>query len=276
MTDYQGKVVAITGAANGIGRQLAKTAAAKGMKLALADIDAPNLALLEKELQAQGTEVITSAFDVRMLEDMEAFANKTLTKYGAVDYFFNNAGVAIRGNILSMSMNDWEWGFDINVMGLVRGIKAFVPRMIEQDKECRIINTASVAGLLITTDSPVYVTSKHAAIALTEVLNTELQTRASKVKASVYCPGYIVTDLHNSERHRPPELANDPDDPYYKSEDYLTKAQGLIDAVTGGIPVEDAIEMVWKALEEDKFYILTHPQYKPFVEYLQQNVLNAM
>lgn len=276
MTQYKGKVAVITGAANGIGRELAKSAAAKGMKLSLADIDAENLKSLIEELSDQGAEVISSIFDVGNYEDMQAFAKKTFTTYGTVDYFFNNAGVAVVGNIWSMSMKDWKWGFDTNVMGLVHGIKSFIPAMLEQDKEARIINTASVAGLLISPNSPVYVASKHAAVALSEVLNMQLQLTGAKVKASVYCPGFIATDLHNSDRHRPAELINDPNETYYQSDDYKTKRQAMVDSVTTGIPVQEAVEMLWKALEEDKFYILTHPQYKPIIEGRMQGILSAM
>lgn len=275
MSDYQGKVVVITGAANGIGRQLAKSCAAKGMKLALADIDAPNLASIEAELKAQGAEVLTAVFDVRSEEDMEAFAKKAFAAYGTVDYFFNNAGVAVVGNIWSMEMKDWKWGFECNVYGLVHGIKAFIPRMLEQDKEAHVINTASIAGMLISPNSPVYVSSKHAAVSLTEVLNLQLQMIGSKIKTHVYCPGFIVTDLHNSNRHRPPELVNDPSDPYYQTEDYLTKVKAMTDSVLGGIQVDEAIDMVWKALEEEKFFILTHPQYKPIVEARMQSIMSS-
>lgn len=274
--DYQGKIAVITGAANGIGRELAKDCFAKGMKLALADIDAENLANLAAELKTAGAELFISVFDVGSYDDMTAFAKAVYQQYGTVDYFFNNAGVAVVGNIWSMSLKDWKWGFDTNVMGLVHGIKAFVPAMIEQDKECRVINTASVAGLLISPNSPVYVASKHAAVALSEVFNMQLQLAGVKVKSHVYCPGFIVTDLHNSDRHRPAELINDTADPYYQSEDFLTKVQAMNDQVTNGIPVEKAINQLWQAIEEEKFYILTHPEYKPVIEAIMQNILNAM
>ena len=273
MADYQGKVAVITGGANGIGRELARSCVTKGMKIAVADIDAPNLASLEAELKAQGADIFTAAFDVRSLEDMEAFAKKAFATYGTVDLFFNNAGVAVVGNIWSMDMKDWKWGFETNVMGLVHGIKSFIPTMLEQDKEARIINTASIAGMLISPNSPVYVSSKHAAVALTEVLNMQLQIAGSKIKAHVYCPGFIVTDLHNSNRHRPDELVNDPSDPYYKSEDFTSKTQIMTESVLGGIPVNQAIELVWKAIEEEKFFILTHPQYKPMVEGRMQAIM---
>lgn len=271
--DYKGQVAVITGAANGIGKELAKDCFKKGMKLALADINAQELAEVEAELKGQGAELITAVFDVGNYDDMKAFAKDVYDKFATVDYFFNNAGVAVVGNIWSMSMKDWKWGFDTNVMGLVHGIKAFVPTMIEQDKESRIINTASVAGLLISPNSPVYVSSKHAAVALTEVLNLQLQLAGAKVRASCLCPGFVVTDLHNSDRHRPSELQNNANEPYYQSEDYLTKKAIMEQLVLGGITLEKEIELIWAALENDQFFIITHPEYKPVIQMRMQNIL---
>ncbi|QGU00168.1 hypothetical protein SYNTR_1574 [Candidatus Syntrophocurvum alkaliphilum] len=272
MGKYTGKVIAITGAANGIGRELAIQYAKKGAKLSLSDIDAKNLESLVAELK--GTEIVTAVFDVGNYEDMEAYAKKTYDTFGTVDIFYNNAGVAVVGNIWEQSLKDWKWAFDTNVMGVVHGIKSFVPRMIEQDKECRIINTASVAGLLVSPNSPVYVSSKHAAVTLTEVLNLQLQLAGAKVRASALCPGFVVSDLHNSDRHRPQELQNDPNkDPYYQSEDYKTKAQIMEQSVTGGMATDKAVEIIIKAVEDDEFFIMTHPEYKPIIEMRMKNIL---
>lgn len=274
--DYQGKVAVVTGAANGFGMEFARQAAQKGMKLSLADIDGVNLAKVEKELKAQGAEVITSVFDVRSLEDFQAFAKKTIDHYGAVDLFFNNAGVAVVGTIWLMSDKDWKWGLEVNVLGIFHGIKAFVPFMISQDKECRIINTASIGGLLTSPNSPNYIATKHACVALTEVLARQLEAWQTKVKAQVFCPGFVVTDLHNCERHRPAELKNDPDDPYYSSEDFRDKTQKMADQVLGGIPLTEGIQRLFKGIEEGKLHILTHPQYKPVVEARFKMILDSM
>lgn len=274
--DYQGKIAAITGAANGIGREVAIQCAAKGMKLSLCDIDATNLAAVENELKAKGAEVISTVFDVRDMAAFKAFADQTIAHYGAVDLFFNNAGVAVVGCIWEMSEADWKWGLETNVNGLVHGIKAFVPFMMSQDKECRVINTASIGGMLISPNSPNYIASKHAAVALSEVFAAQLLQAGSKVKASVYCPGFIVTDLHNSDRHRPVELQNDSNDPYYQSEDYMTRKKGMEALVLGGIQLEDAIQKLFQGIEADKFYILTHPEYVPIVAARHKAIMDAM
>ena len=179
MENYQGKVVAITGAANGMGAQLARRFGAAGARLARADIDAENLAALRTELVGGGVEVLDSVFDVRSFEAMDAFARATYAAYGAVDLFFNNAGVITVGTIWDQPLADWDWLLDVNVKGVLHGIKAFVPRMIAQDTPCRIINTASIAGLLTVENSPAYVASKFASLSLTEVLDLQLQAAGS-------------------------------------------------------------------------------------------------
>lgn len=264
MSDYTGKVVAITGAANGIGKELARQFAGKGAKLALADIDAANLAEVEKDLQASGAPVFTSVLDVSRFDQMNDFAQKTFQEYGAVDLFFNNAGVIAAGSAWETPLNDWEWLFRVNVMGVVHGIKAFVPAMINQDKECRIINTASIAGLLTPENSPAYVASKFGAVGLTEVLELQLQDAGAKVKAHVVCPAIVQTDLNNCMRHRDPALY-DSSDPYYKSEDFL-KRKAVVDGSIGfGLPVATAVERIINGVEADNFFILTHPEYNPAV-----------
>jgi len=265
MNDYSGKVVVITGAANGIGKELARQFAAKGAKLSLADIDAENLALVARNLQGQGYQVVTDVFDVAEPDAMEAFAKKTYEAYGTVDLFFNNAGVMPPGNILEEPTLDWDWAHKVDVMGLVHGIKAFVPAMIKQDKECYILNTASIAGMLTPDISPVYVATKHAALGLTEVLNLQLIRAGVKVKAYVVCPAFVITDLHHCFNHRPAELF-DADDPYYKSLDWKGRMAITDQLVLSGIPVETAVERIIAEFEKDHFYIFTHPDFMPLVE----------
>ncbi|TGE37023.1 SDR family NAD(P)-dependent oxidoreductase [Desulfosporosinus fructosivorans] len=260
MNDYKGKVVVITGAANGIGKELARQYAAKGAKLSLADIDVENLSGLEKDLKASGVEVSTAMFDVTNYGAMEAFAQRTFATYGTVDFFFNNAGVISVGSIWDQPLQDWKWLMDVNVMGIVHGIKAFVPAMIKQDKECRIINTASIAGLLTVENSPAYVASKFASLSLTEVLELQLQDAGSKVKAHVICPAVVATDLNNCLRHRAKELYN-PEDPYYQTEDYKKRDAVVQSSMKLGLPVEKAVEIIIEGIENDQFYILTHPVY---------------
>jgi len=279
MQDYGNAVVVITGAANGIGRELARRFAGAGARLALCDIDAKNLDALRVELTGTaltgtalagtalagtGVEVLTSVFDVRSFADMEDFARQVYATYGAVDLVFNNAGVITVGTIWQQPLADWDWLIDVNVKGVLHGIKAFVPRMIAQDTECRIINTASIAGLLTVEHSPAYVASKFAALSLTEVLDLQLQGVGAKVRAHVVCPAVVQTDLDNCLRHRDRDTY-DPDDPYYRTEDFRDRFAVVVDSIPKGIPVADAVDTIIAELEKGTFYILTHPAYNPAI-----------
>jgi len=264
MQDYSGQVVAITGAANGLGKELARRFGAAGAKLALGDIDAENLATLRAELVGKGVEVLDEVFDVRSFEAMEDFARQAFETYGKVDLFFNNAGVMSVGTIWEQPLADWDWLLDVNVKGVLHGIKAFVPRMIAQDTECRIINTASIAGLLTVENSPAYVASKFAALSLTEVLDLQLQGAESKVRAHVICPAIIQTDLDNCLRHRDPSTY-DADDPYYRTQDYVTRFEVVTKSMPTGLPVDAAVEIIIDEMEKGSFYILTHPMYNPAI-----------
>ncbi|WP_448058621.1 SDR family NAD(P)-dependent oxidoreductase [Cellulomonas hominis] len=264
MQDYQGKVVAITGAAHGIGAELARRFAGAGARLALADIDADALAALHKELADAGAEVLEAVFDVRHSEAMEDFAAQTYRAYGAVDLFFNNAGVISVGTIWEQPLADWDWLLDVNVKGVVHGIRAFVPRMIAQDTPCRIIDTASIAGLLTVENSPAYVASKFAALSLTEVLELQLQGIGSKVTAHVVCPAVVQTDLDHCLEHRDP-ATYDADDPYYATQDYRDRFAVVTQSIPAGLPVADAVETIITEMEKGTFYILTHPAYNPAI-----------
>lgn len=274
MSDYKGKIVVITGAANGIGKELASRFAAQGAKLSLADIDSENLAKLEKDLKGKGAEVMATVLDVSDYVAMVDFSKKTFAKFGSVDYLFNNAGVIAAGTIWELPLSDWEWVFGVNVMGVVHGIKAFVPEMMKQDKESSVINTASIAGMVVGENLPVYVSSKFAALSLTEVFDLQLQDSGSKVRAYAICPGIVQTDLKNCKRHRPASLTND-NDAYYKTADYKAKETTLQESFASGITVEKAVDTIFEGIEKGTFYIMTHPEYNPLVSLRVMGILKG-
>ena len=203
-------------------------------------------------------------FDVRSFAAMDDFAATTYAAFGRVDLFFNNAGVISVGTIWEQPLADWDWLLDVNVKGVLHGIKAFVPKMIAQDTVCQIINTASIAGLLTVENSPAYVASKFASLALTEVLDLQLQAAGAKVSAHVICPAVVQTDLDNCLRHRDP-ATYDADDPYYRTEDYIRRFEVVTKSIPAGLPVEAAVEIIISELEKGTFYILTHPMYNPAI-----------
>ncbi|MDR1712125.1 MAG: SDR family NAD(P)-dependent oxidoreductase [Propionibacteriaceae bacterium] len=279
MKEYRDKVVAITGCASGIGMELVRQLAAKGAKFSLADIGDDRLAAFQQELEAQGVEAIATHVDVRDPEQMEAFAARTYDKFGRVDYCFSNAGISAVGNAWKMPLSDWHWLLDVNVMGPAHAIRAFIPRMIEQDSECCFIITASAAGFVTAWGGAGYSASKHAVIGLAEALEGDLQKAGAKVKSYVITPAYVQSNLHNSFDYRP-EAEWDSKDPAYEDDDFnaafgrsvkSTSADGGV-----GIPTQDAVQAILKGLDEDHFIIMTHPQYGPIIEARYHNLMTGV
>lgn len=264
MQDQTGRVVAITGAAHGIGAQLARRYGAAGAALALADVDGDRLKQLAATLEADGVDVRTWVLDVRDSAAVDEFAEQTFDRFGRVDVFFNNAGVISAGTVWAEPLADWDWTLGVNVMGLVHGIRAFVPRMHAQGRPCDVVDTASIAGLLVVENSPAYVASKFAALSITEVLDLQLQQIGSKVRAHAVCPAIVSTDLASCNDYRRPD-EYDPSDPYYATEDYKQRWAVVEGSLPHGMPVEQAVETIIDAVEADTFVVLTHPMYNPAI-----------
>lgn len=265
MKDFKGKVAVITGAAHGIGHALAKEAAMKGMKLVLADIDNEYLKKVEKEITSLGAEVLSVEMDVTEFDQVKALADKTLEKFGKVDLLFNNAGVVVPGHIWDLPVKDVDYIVQSNVYSVLYGLKVFIPLMLKQGTPCHIVNTASVAGLLTTPNMPTYHMTKHANVALSESVNYQLQAMGSKIKMSVFCPGFIQTDLDNCDIRRQEKFKMDENESYYSSEAYKAGLERAHFVIRTGIPIDSIGMSVFNAIEEEQFYILTHPQYNPVI-----------
>jgi NAD(P)-dependent dehydrogenase (short-subunit alcohol dehydrogenase family) len=201
------KVAVITGAASGIGLAVAHRLARDGMKLVLADINEENLEDAVRELRSAGAEVSGVVTDVSSADSVQALADETFRVNEHVDLLFNNAGVEgyLDGAVWEATPNDWAWTMGVNFWGVVYIARAFLPRMIERDAG-RIINTASAAGFVM--PSAMYSISKHAVVAFSELLYTELAQRESNVRVSVLCPGEVDTGAPYGIKNRPAALVN--------------------------------------------------------------------
>ena len=184
MQNFEDRVAVITGAASGIGKALAEKAAGLGMKLALADFDSEGLSSAAQQLSASGCEVFTATVDVADSQAMEQFAQDSLAQFGAVHLLFNNAGVGAGGKLWEVTQREWEWVININLNGVFNGIRAFTPAMIAAG-EGHIVNTASVAGLMSAPGTSSYTVSKHAVVAMSEVLLGDLRSEAANIGAMV-------------------------------------------------------------------------------------------
>jgi len=261
MKEFKGKVAVITGGASGIGRSLALRCAREGMKVVLADIQKDALDSTEKELKAAGASVLGVITDVSKPGDIEALAKKTLDTFGGVHLLFNNAGVQGGTNIWRSTLPDWQWVMGINLWGVIHGIHTFVPIMLKQPTDCYIVNTASTAGLVTGPSTTVYAVSKHAVVALSEVLFHQLAQRNANIGTSVLCPSLVNTKIVEAERNRPQELRNDPAEEQRRLASPLLKAQFEANRamIQKAMSPDTVSDIVFDAIRANKFYILTDP-----------------
>lgn len=267
MKALSGKVAVITGAASGFGRELALLCATEGMALVLADVDENGLAGTVALLPA-GAETLSLHCDVSSADAVERLAQQTYARFGAAHLLFNNAGVGPVGPAWSATLEDWQWTLGVNLMGVVHGIRSFVPRMLEQKDECHIVNTASVAGLLSVPASAVYCVSKHGVVTLSECLHHDLRLFDANIGVSVLCPAYVNTGIKDSARNRPQALAasNPLARPFERQ---LRKA-----VESGRLSAADVARVTMDAVKAGRFYIFTHPKIKPAIETRLRDILD--
>ncbi len=268
MADWDQQVCVITGAASGIGAGLARHAASLGMTVIAADIDMSNLDGLRTELEGKGLAIETQRVDVTDGAAVESWAASIFEQHGRVNLFFNNAGVLVDGKSWERSEQDWCWNLDVNIMGVVNGIRAFVPPMLAQGETGRVINTASIGGLLGGGQfmGP-YQGSKHAVAAITETLFQELSLEAAPITASCLCPGEVDTGIWESDRLREEEniLVSEAEQQFHE---YVA---GM---VADGLTPDEFAARVWTGIEADKFWIFPQPEFKPMYQARADSVLN--
>ena len=261
MKNFKDKVAVITGGASGLGREFAITAHKLGMKLVLADVQQDMLDKTRAELEEQGATVLAMICDVRKGEQVQALADATMAKFGAVHLLFNNAGVGSGGLIWENSEADWEWVLGVNVWGVVHGVRIFTKLMLECAKtdpsfEGHIVNTASMAGLLNAPTMGVYNVSKHAVVSLSESLYHDLQLVEAPIGATVLCPDFVPTGISQSHRNRPADVA---------MTEGATASQKAAQAMTvkavesGKVTAADVAQITFDAIRDGRFYIYSHP-----------------
>ena len=208
-----GKVAVVTGGASGIGRAMGERFARDGMKVVLADVEAPALDATVAALRGDGLDVMGVVTDVSDFASVEALRDAALDAHGAVHLLCNNAGVGAgaEGQMWDHTINDWRWALDVNVWGVIHGIKAFVPAMVAGGEDGHVVNTSSGnGGIAPLQRTPIYALTKSAVVTLSESLYAQLDALGGRVGASVLFPGphILRTGLFESWRNRPPEMAN--------------------------------------------------------------------
>ncbi len=271
MQEFKGKVAVITGAASGFGREFARIGSQLGMKLVLADVQRDALDAVVDELRATGCQAIGETTDVSKDASVETLADRAYAEFGAVHLLFNNAGVGGGGGLVwECSERDWQWVLNVNLWGVVHGVRHFVPRMLAAGTPGHIVNTASVAGLLSASGMGVYNVSKHAVVTLTETLYHDLKTVNSSLGVSVLCPAYVATGIADSERNRPAELANEAEP---TASQKLARVSLQKAVSSGKLKPADIAQQTFEAIRADRFYVLTHRAILPSVELRCQDVL---
>ena len=268
MKNFESKVAVITGAGSGLGRAFADKAATLKMKLVLADIRDEPLQQAASELRATGAEVVALAGDVAKAEHIEALAKLASDRFGAVHCLFNNAGVGSGGLIWENTLKDWEWVLNVNLWGVIHGVRTFTPLMLEAAKkdpayEGHIVSVASIAGLIAPALMGAYNVSKHAVVAHSESLYHDLATVEPRIGVSVLCPGFTPTGISKSHVSRPADMQNS-DAPTAS----MVAAQAMVHkAVSSGrLTAADVANVTFEAIAEGQFYILSHPGFMKLVK----------
>lgn len=233
MKDFKDKTVVITGGASGVGRALGEAFSAEQANVVLVDINAENLDNTVSDIGAENITGITA--DVTSPESMQALADECFTRFGNVHILINNAGVGLgeaARPIWTLPPKDWEWGFAVNTYGAVNGIRAFLPRMLENNEEGVIVNTSSGnGGMTSLPTTPIYAASKAAMTSLTEVLHFQLIKQQAKIRAAAMFPGphVVNTGILNSAQSRPEKFSNESSNKpkAYTSFEDLAKSSGV-------------------------------------------------
>jgi NAD(P)-dependent dehydrogenase (short-subunit alcohol dehydrogenase family) len=202
---------------------------------------------------------------------VQALAETTLAAFGKVHVVVNNAGVSITGPIWKLTMDDWRWVYDVNVWGVVHGVKVFTPILIDQGEPAHIINTASLASFNGTGEHSPYCSSKAAVLSISQSLYSELRARDTQIGVSVVCPGMVATQIHKSNRNRPRE------DQPWSDREWADEAHAQGSDVFQGNGVSPSIiaEATLEALKANRFYVFHGERWKDMIGAISQRTLSG-
>jgi NAD(P)-dependent dehydrogenase (short-subunit alcohol dehydrogenase family) len=257
---FQGKTAVITGGASGVGHCLCELFARQGMNVVMADIEASALDAASAKLQAQGLSVMGVQADVTSPESMAALEAASREAFGNVHILCNNAGVGIKEaqrRMWTLTPNDWEWGFGVNVMGVANGVRAFVPNMLAHGEPGHVVNTSSGnGGLTSMSTTPIYASTKAAVTSMSEVLHYQFLMEGAALQAHVLFPGphLVNTNILSSMRNRPEHLRDDDEPAAYTSMADLAKASGLKNMLL--TEPEEVAETCLAGIRAGNFWIL--------------------
>jgi len=258
MEQLAGKTAVVTGGAGGLGKAMAARFLAEGMSVVIADIEKSALDSATEELTAGGGEVLPVVTDVTDLSSVEALAEEAVRRFGSYHVVCNNAGVGGHfGLSWELPVEEWRWILDVNIWGVIHGIRTFVPSLVAQ-KEGHVVNTASLAGWQGPPAMAAYSASKHAVLAISESLRTELELSGTGVGVSALCPGMVNSGIMSSERNWPARLG---DMPEVNSTPLTTAIENLLRTGTtqGEVDPPAVADVVVEGIKANRFILSTHP-----------------
>jgi NAD(P)-dependent dehydrogenase (short-subunit alcohol dehydrogenase family) len=232
------------------------------MNVMLADIEQDALTAAVERLRDFGPRVRGLICDVTDPASVDQSANKTFETFGNVHVLCNNAGVAGGSGIDDISLDTWRWVIDVNLMGVVYGIRSFLPRIRAHGEGGHIVNTASMAGLESGLGFSPYATSKFAVVAMSEGLARQVNSLG--IGVTVLCPGFVRTHISGSARNRPERYGPAPAlDPMSHGGKLAAESARLQQS---GLDPSDVAKRTLKAIREDELYVFTHPEMREDVK----------
>ncbi len=231
MDQLVGRTAVVTGAASGIGLAVAEAFSAEGMRVVLADLDEARLGQVAAQLSDQGAEVHAVALDVRDPDAVERGAQAAVDRFGGLHVAVNNAGIVNRGHSWELSLEEWRRVLDVNLWGVIHGVRSFVPRILESGDAGHVVNVASMAAVLPQDRLGPYTVAKHGVLGLSDVLRAELVAIGAPVGVSVVMPGRIKTAMNPIGSVAPAAVAANIVDAIRRQRDYVFTDDHATEAV---------------------------------------------
>ena len=266
-----GQTAVVTGAASGMGRAFAERFGKLGMNVVLADVEEPRLVEVAATMREDGSTVLPVVADVAAEAAMDDLAAKAFDEFGKVNVVCLNAGVGGGGPIAELGTKDWEWVLGVNLWGVIHGLRAFLPTMLQSGEPGHVVSTASMAGMMAGPMMGPYNATKFAVVAIMETLRAELEMTGANVSCSVLCPGFVNTDIMNSGRNRPAELAGRPD-----PEAPAEMAEMIKQRFETATPPSRVAEIVEEGIRANRLHLFTDQEFRPIFEGRVQTILESM
>ena len=265
MKDLNGKVAVVTGGGSGIGRAMALAFATEGMHVAIGDVELAAAKKVADEVQAKGVHASAAKVDVTDRAAMGKWADAVAAELGGVHVLCNNAGVVAFRRVQEMSDSDWDWVVGVDLLGVIYGVQAFLPKMVAQGEGGHIVNTSSIAGMIAgaTPGIASYTTAKFGVVGMSESMALDLAP--TDIGVSVLCPGGVKTQIGAAGRNRP--------DRFGGPEPMNERIQA--GATQFGMEPDDVASLVVCAVKENQLHIMTHADTKAGVEARYNSIMAA-